>query len=178
MRRFDWSRPAFLIGFVLSTPVENYSNNAYQIQGIKFRQGWETGMDYILSWITITLIVITVASVVVGLRQAKNILAEGDVPSALYDAATIPDYAWTDRVFPVFIASVSLVGAVILLVHMMLAPETHSLFADRETSAEAHQGRDQLGPDCALQRGGADLHAGNGMAARTGFPARPAAKLL
>ncbi|MEM6307402.1 MAG: tripartite tricarboxylate transporter permease, partial [Pseudomonadota bacterium] len=24
MRRFDWSRPAFLIGFVLSNPVENY----------------------------------------------------------------------------------------------------------------------------------------------------------
>lgn len=156
MRRFDWSRPAFLIGFVLSTPVENYSNNAYQIQGIKFRQGWETGMDYILSWITITLIVITVISVVVGLRQAKNILAEGDVPSggkraplvfllvilgfityALYDAATIPDYAWTDRVFLVFVASVSLIGALILLVQMMLKPETHTLFADRETGSEA-----------------------------------------
>ena len=81
MRRFDWSRPAFLIGFVLSTPVENYSNNAYQIQRIKFRQGWETGMDYILSAITITLIVITVVSIVIGLRQAKNILAEGEVPS-------------------------------------------------------------------------------------------------
>ena len=132
MKRFDWSRPAFLIGFVLSTPVENYSNNAYQIQGIKFRQGWETGMDYLLSWITISLIVITVVSVVLGLRQAKNIMAEGDVPSggkrapftflllilgfvayALWDVATIPDYAWTDRVFPVFVASITLVGAVI-----------------------------------------------------------------
>ena len=65
----------------------------------------------------------------VGLRQAKNILAEGEVPSggkrapflfllvligfiayALYDAATIPNYAWTDRVFPVFVASVSLLA--------------------------------------------------------------------
>ena len=154
MKRFDWSRPAFLIGFVLSTPVENYSNNAYQIQGIKFRQGWETGMEYLFSWITITLIVITVLSVVIGLRQAKNILAEGDVPSggkrapmvfllvvlgfisyALYDAATIPDYAWTDRVFPVFVASVSLIGALILLAQMMLADETHTLFADGETGA-------------------------------------------
>ena len=154
MKRFDWSRPAFLIGFVLSTPVENYSNNAYQIQGIKFRQGWETGMEYLFSWITITLIIITVLSVVIGLRQAKNILAEGDVPSggkrapmvfllvvlgfisyALYDAATIPDYAWTDRVFPVFVASVSLIGALILLAQMMLADETHTLFADGETGA-------------------------------------------
>jgi TctA family transporter len=168
MRRFDWSRPAFLIGFVLSTPVENYSNNAYQIQRIKFRQGWETGMEYILSGITITLIVITVFSVVIGLRQAKNILAEGEVPSggkrapfvfllailsfifyALYDAATIPDYAWTDRVFPVFVASVSLVGALVLVVQMMLASETHTLFADREVGAEASENTFDLWPTLA-----------------------------
>ena len=168
MRRFDWSRPAFLIGFVLSTPVENYSNNAYQIQRIKFRQGWETGMDYILSAITITLIVITVVSIVIGLRQAKNILAEGEVPSggkrapfvfllvilgfisyALYDAATIPDYAWTDRVFPVFVASVSLVGALVLVVQMMLASETHTLFADREVGAEASENSFGLWPTLA-----------------------------
>ena len=31
MRRFDWSRPAFLIGFVLSSPAERYTNQAYQI---------------------------------------------------------------------------------------------------------------------------------------------------
>ena len=168
MKRFDWSRPAFLIGFVLSTPVENYSNNAYQIQGIKFRQGWETGMDYLLSWITISLIVITVVSVVLGLRQAKNIMAEGDVPSggkrapftflllilgfvayALWDVATIPDYAWTDRVFPVFVASITLVGAVILLVQMMLVPETHTLFADGETGAEAADNSYTLWPTLA-----------------------------
>jgi hypothetical protein len=168
MRRFEWSRPAFLIGFVLSTPIENYSNNAYQIQRIKFRQGWETGMEYILSSITITLIVITVLSVVIGLRQAKNILAEGEVPSggkrapfvflltilgfisyALYDAATIPDYAWTDRVFPVFVASVSLVGALILVVQMMLASETHTLFADREVAAEASENTFGLWPTLA-----------------------------
>ena len=168
MKRFDWSRHAFLIGFVLSTPVENYSNNAYQIQGIKFRQGWETGMDYLLSWITISLIVITVVSVVLGLRQAKNIMAEGDVPSggkrapftflllilgfvayALWDVATIPDYAWTDRVFPVFVASITLVGAVILLVQMMLVPETHTLFADGETGAEAADNSYTLWPTLA-----------------------------
>ena len=31
LRRFDWSRPAFLIGFVLSNPVEKFSNQAFQI---------------------------------------------------------------------------------------------------------------------------------------------------
>ena len=125
-------------------------------------------MDYILSGITITLIVITVLSVVIGLRQAKNILAEGEVPAggkrppfvfllailgfiscALYDAATIPDYAWTDRVFPVFVASVSLVGALILVVQMMLASETHTLFADREVGAEASENTFGLWPTLA-----------------------------
>ena len=153
MRRFDWSRPAFLIGFVLANPVENYSNNANQIAGIRFRQGFAEGMEYIASPIVITLIIITVISVVVGLRQAKNIRAEGDVPSggkraplvfllfligfvayALYDTATIPAYAFVDAVFPVTIAAASLLCGLVLLVQMQLAPETNDLFADRERS--------------------------------------------
>lgn len=155
MRRFDWSRPAFLIGFVLSNPVENYSNNASQIAGIRFRQGWDIGVEYLASPIVIILIIITVFSIVFGLRQAKNILAEGDVGSgskrapmiflliltgfifyALINTATIPDYAKTDRVFPVFVASVSFVGALILLIQMMISSETHALFADREANGD------------------------------------------
>ena len=113
-------------------------------------------MEYILSPIVIVLIILTLVSVVVGLRQAKNIMAEGDVPSggkrapmlflmaviafiayALWDAASIPDYAHTDRVFPAFVATVSLIGAVVLLIQMMLRPETHTLFADKERGDEA-----------------------------------------
>ncbi len=168
LRRFDWSRPAFLIGFVLSTPVENYSNNANQIAGIRFKESFEAGMAYILSPIVIVLIVLTLLSVVIGLRQAKNIMAEGDIPSggkrapltfllvviaficyALWDAASIPDYAATDRVFPMFVASVSLVGALILLVQMMLKPETHTLFADGERSADAKDNAFGLWPTLA-----------------------------
>lgn len=78
MRRFDWSRPAFLIGFVLANPVENYTNNATQIAGIRFARSLEAGFDYVASPIVITLLIITVISVVVGLRQAKNIRAEGE----------------------------------------------------------------------------------------------------
>ncbi len=151
MRRFDWSRPAFLIGFVLSTPAENFANQAIQIGASRFRKGMSEGFEYIFSNIVIVLIVITVISVVVGLRQAKTIMAEGAVESgkkraplvfmlailgylafAFFDAATLPDYASTDRAFPRFVAGVSLVGALILLVQMMLRQETHALFADRE----------------------------------------------
>ncbi|MGB1066736.1 MAG: tripartite tricarboxylate transporter permease [Paracoccaceae bacterium] len=168
MRRFDWSRPAFLIGFVLANAVENYSNNANQIAGIRFRQSWEAGMNYILSPIVIVLIIITLLSVVIGLRQAKNILSEGEVPSgtkraplvflicvigfisyALWDALSIPDYAATDRVFPVFVASISLIGALVLLIQMMLVPETHGLFADRENSGEEQAAQYRLWPTLA-----------------------------
>ena len=151
MRRFDWSRPAFLIGFVLSAPAERYTNQAFQIASSRFRRSVEEGLDYIFSPIVIVLIVLTVASVVVGLWQAKNIQAEGNVNSggkrapllfllavtayiaiSYYDAATIPDYARTDRVFPVFVATIGLIGCAILLIQMRFKPEVDPLFADRE----------------------------------------------
>ncbi|MEL6523415.1 MAG: tripartite tricarboxylate transporter permease [Pseudomonadota bacterium] len=153
MRRFDWSRPAFLIGFVLSNPAETYANQAVQIAASRFRKSFEEGLDYIFSPIVIVLIIITLISVVVGLRQAKTIMAEGAVESgakrapmiflfvilaylavAFTNAAMIPDYAAADRVFPRFVSGVAIVACLILLVQMMLRPETHALFADREVS--------------------------------------------
>ena len=155
MRRFDWSRPAFLIGFVLSAPAENYANQAVQIAQSRFRRGFEEGMEYIFSPIVIVLIIITVISVVIGLRQAKTIMAEGAVKSgakraplvfllavlaylivSFIDASMIPDYAATDRVFPRFVSGVAIAGAVILLIQMMIRPESHALFADREADDE------------------------------------------
>ncbi|MEM8978314.1 MAG: tripartite tricarboxylate transporter permease [Pseudomonadota bacterium] len=151
MRRFDWSRPAFLIGFVLSNPAETYANQAVQIAQSRFRRGFEDGMDYIFSPIVIVLLIITVVSVVLGLRQAKTIMAEGAVESgkkraplifllvvlayllvSFINAAMIPDYAAADRVFPRFVSGVAIIGVLVLLVQMMMNDETHPLFADRE----------------------------------------------
>ena len=151
MKRFDWSRPAFLIGFVLSNPVENYSNNASQIAGIRFNDSFTTGLSYVFSPIVLILFVITIISIIVGIRQAKNILSEGDVPAggkraplifllciisfitfALINTASIPDFAAVDRIFPVFVASVSLVASLILLAQMILVDEKHIIFADSE----------------------------------------------
>jgi TctA family transporter len=152
LRRFDWSRPAFLIGFVLAAPAERYTNQAYQLASSRFRQGMEEGLSYVFSPIVIVLIIITLLSVVVGLRQAKNIQAEGAVQTggkraplifllvitgyvalAYWNAASIPDFARADRVFPVFVATIALIGCAVLLVQMRLKPETDPLFADRET---------------------------------------------
>ena len=153
MRRFDWSRPAFLIGFVLSNPAETYANQAVQIASSRFRKSLEDGLEYIFSPIVIVLVVITLISVVIGLRQSRYIMAEGAVESggkraplvfllavlaylivAFANASMIPDYAAADRVFPRFVSGVAIVGALILLVSMMLRTERHPLFADREFS--------------------------------------------
>ncbi|MFK7890244.1 MAG: tripartite tricarboxylate transporter permease, partial [Granulosicoccus sp.] len=159
MRRFDWSRPAFLIGFVLANPVENFSNNAYQIAGIRLKsEGSEAALSYLFSPIVLTLLVITIISVVLGIRQAKHIQAEGAVASGrkrapliflivvtlfvlamLFDVAAIPDYARVDAVFPLTVAIFTLGCCVCLLLQMVLKPESDAIFADRE-----HSDKDKL----------------------------------
>ena len=65
LRRFDWS-PRFLIGFVLSNPIETFTNQSFQVASFRFRKSFEDGMDYVFSPIVIVLIVITIVSVVLG----------------------------------------------------------------------------------------------------------------
>ncbi|MEM9370859.1 MAG: tripartite tricarboxylate transporter permease, partial [Pseudomonadota bacterium] len=151
LRRFDWSRPAFLIGFVLSDPAETFANQAVQIASFRFRKGMAEGLEFIFSPIVIILIIITVISVVVGLRQSKNIMAEGEVQSgskrapfiftgailcyllvAVADAWMISPAQADDKVFPMFVGLVSLTAIVILLIQMMRRPETDVVFADKE----------------------------------------------
>ena len=155
LRRFDWSRPAFLIGFVLSNPVEKFSNQAVQIASFRFRKSFEEGMDYVFSPIVIVLIVITVVSVVLGLRQAKNINAEGEMKSgskrapmvfllivtayilfALFNANQIPDYNMTDKIVPLVVGGFALLCCLILFVQMVLRPEGDGIFADKEIAGE------------------------------------------
>jgi len=158
LRRFDWSRPAFLIGFVLAKPVEQYSNNAYQISTFRMDQGLQAVLDYLLSPIVLVLIAITILSVVVGIRQAKNIQAEGEVPAGLkrspmaflvtllvftgwfmIEMYTIPDYAWVDAVFPVVISTFTFGCLLGLGALMILRPEDDLIFADRELEVDENQ---------------------------------------
>ncbi|MEM1373017.1 MAG: tripartite tricarboxylate transporter permease [Pseudomonadota bacterium] len=155
LRRFDWSRPAFLIGFVLSNPVEKFTNQAFQIASFRFRKSFEEGMDYVFSPIVIVLIIVTVISVVFGLRQAKAIQAEGDVQAgakrapvvfllvimayvlaALYNANLIPNFNMTDKIIPLVVGGFTLLCLLILLVQMMRRPEGDAIFADKESGGE------------------------------------------
>lgn len=155
LRRFDWSRPAFLIGFVLSNPVEKFTNQAFQIASFRFRKSFEAGMDYVFSPIVIVLIIITLVSVVLGIRQAKLIMSEGEVQSgakraplvfllviagylitALVNANMIPDYNMTDKIIPLVVGGFALTCCLILLFQMIRRPEGDAIFADKEVAGE------------------------------------------
>jgi len=155
LRRFDWSRPAFLIGFVLSNPVEKFTNQAFQIARFKFRESSAAGFEYVFSPIVIVLIIITVISVFLGIRQAKSILAEGDVKSGskrapliflglitayfvatYWNASLISSRLMGDKLIPMVIAGIALVCCLLLIVQMIRKPETDVIFADREVDGE------------------------------------------
>lgn len=156
LKRFDWSRPAFLIGFVLSNPVEKFTNQAFQIANFRFRQSMEAGLDYIFSPIVLVLLLFTIISVIIGIRQSKIIHAEGgQAPSgakrapmifllfmlsyalvALYNASLISDRLMTDKVVPMFIALITVICCAMGLFKMMRCDESNLIFADREYSDE------------------------------------------
>jgi putative tricarboxylic transport membrane protein len=153
LRRFDFSRPAFLIGFVLSNQSEIFVNQAFQIAEARFRRGWEAGFDYILSPLTIGILVLTVLSIVIGIRHSKNIRENIDAPTggkrapavflscvtaylviATIDAATVGRLQ--DKIFPLTIGLVALAGSFALLWRMRCAPATDDVFIDLERGGE------------------------------------------
>lgn len=160
LRRFDFSRPAFLIGFVLSAQAEKFVNMATQIASARFRRSFDAGLDYILSPITIGILILTVLSIVIGIRQSKNIreniethtggkrapfiflsLVTAYIAVAVVDAASISRFG--DKVFPLTVGLVTLVACVMMLVRMIRRPETDDIFIDLESGGsdgEAPQG--------------------------------------
>jgi TctA family transporter len=150
LRRFDYSRPAFLIGFVLSPQVEAFTNMANQIATARFARSFEAGLSYIATPLSITILLLTIASVIVGVRSARNIsetdaVANGGkrapliflfcltayVAVSLYDATTISRLG--DKIFPLAVAVVTLLACVYLLIRMISLPATDPAFIDLET---------------------------------------------
>jgi putative tricarboxylic transport membrane protein len=161
LRRFDYSRPAFLIGFVLSGQVEAFANMANQIATARFNRGFWSGMEYIFTPLTLGLLAVTAVSIWVGLKSAKNIIeteavAVGGkrnpviflvcitayVAVALINAMSIGRFG--DKVFPVTVAIITLVACLALFVQIRRVPDTDPIFID-------------------LERGGADANAPHGL---------------
>ncbi len=154
MRRFDWSRPAFLIGFVLADQAEVYAYQVTQLASARLRTGgYEKMFEYLLSPISIILIVIILVSVWLGARQSGAIHEETAAPPtgskrqpvffalgvAAFLAVVFVDAfqvgPLTDKVFPAVVAGLSALMALVLLARMRLAPEGDPVFSDAEAEA-------------------------------------------
>ena len=153
LRRFDYSRPAFLIGFVLSHQAEGFASMANQIAGARFRRSLEAGFEYLFSPISIALLIITILSIWIGIKQSKNIRENIDTPTSTkrapmiflgciiaYLTVAVLD-AWSidrvqDKIFPLTIGLVTLAGGIALFVRMMRAPEGHDAFIDLESGGD------------------------------------------
>ncbi len=153
LRRFEWSRPAFLIGFVLSSQAESFANQAVQIATVRFKRDFWNGMEYIASPIAVTILIMTIISVVIGIRQGKQIFGGGEPPVATrrapfvfllcvtaYVAVAVWDASQIailrDKIFPVTIGIVTLIACGLLIVRMSRAPATDAVFADLEAGDE------------------------------------------
>ena len=108
-----------------------------------------SGISYIATPISISLLAITIASIFLGIKGAKYI-NESDAEAtghkrssviflgcitlylavAVWDASTITRFG--DKVFPLTVGIVSLIACALLFVQMRFASETSSLFVDLE----------------------------------------------
>ncbi|MGF1447454.1 MAG: tripartite tricarboxylate transporter permease [Pikeienuella sp.] len=151
MKRFDWSRPAFLIGFVLADQAEVYTYQATQIALLKARTGgFDAAMSYLVTPLGAVLILIIGVSVWMGARGAARIhadepVAEGGgrgapigfaVAITVFLAAVFIDAMLVrvliDKVFPATVGGLALFAALILLWRMRRRPVGDPLFADTE----------------------------------------------
>ncbi|MEM8581416.1 MAG: tripartite tricarboxylate transporter permease [Pseudomonadota bacterium] len=150
LRRFEWSRPAFLIGFVLSSQAESFANQAVQIATVRFKRDFWNGIEYIGSPIVIAILILTILSVYIGIKQGKQILGNSSPPVggkrapfmfllavtaytaiAIWDASQIA--VLRDKIFPITVGLVTLISCGVLILRMMNAPASDPVFADLET---------------------------------------------
>lgn len=129
LRRFGWSRPAFLIGFVLSTQSERYL-----YQAVQFASGWEVFARPII--IIIAIMILSVGFFALRSRRmpggslnteglAETAQASSVTPQVIFTLAAMALFVFTvfevwnlnllGRVFPLFVAAVGLTAGGILL---------------------------------------------------------------
>lgn len=154
LRRFDWPRPAFLIGFVLADQAEAYTNQATQITITRFGRSMADGLSYMFSPVVITILIITIVSVWLGARQSKELHKDeenafqwnktpGTIMCAVITAFfgvmfidSIQVDVLSDKVFPVAVTGAAFIGSAVILYQMLTRPATDIVFADGEAQGE------------------------------------------
>ena len=129
MRRFGWSRPAFLIGFVLALGAERYLYQAVQFSG------WE----FLTRPVALVILALTVLSLWAGLRRSQaNVNTEGSAddaratamwPQLAFTGVLVAFFAWVlfeglknsylAALMPVVVAAVGGVSVLLVLLFQL-----------------------------------------------------------
>ncbi len=155
MKRFGWSRPAFLIGFVLSSQAETYT---YQV--VQFTQ--RLGVSYLLSPLVLVILAVTIVSVWLSARKkpaaraagAHELSTSGTVPAirtrklqagfslsiVVFSAAMLMDSfripVLLDKIFPIAVALVTLPFALLISYLQIRGHDRRPELVDEEPTAE------------------------------------------
>lgn len=157
MKRFDWPRPALLIGFVLADQAEVYT---YQAAQFTMQKGW----TYLISPTVGIIAAITVLSVWLGARQNAKLAASTPTGEAAVAAAPVMSRtpqimfavlvaiyvavsaidSWNvsvmiDRVFPLAIAVFMFPLALIVIWQVTRSPQESPAVYDGEVTGEETQ---------------------------------------
>lgn len=151
LKRFNWPRPAFLIGFVLASGMENYLYQAYQFNGWSFLT--RTGVLIIGALIIVSIYIATRQ-----LRHNNKAVLAKDEPSetvqltlghissqlvfagfiwlvfayGLYDSLQVTELA---RIFPFGICIVMLILTSVVIIRMIRGKSHDKIFYDEEQTA-------------------------------------------
>lgn len=148
MKRFEWPRPALVIGFVLS----------HGLEGNLYRTAQIYGLDFLARTQSIVIIVVILLSLFAGIavvrasRKAKSDMLPDPRSRApqisltvailgvvIYAVSTIMGKAYLTYLFPVSVAAFTGMLLLAIIVQQAMAPMSDTLLVDNEQSA-AHDG--------------------------------------
>lgn len=140
MKRFDWPRPAFLIGFVLSAGMETYLYQAIQFDGIEFllRPG-----VMIIGTITLLSLIFMIRQ---NMKKSNEVTTTAKVPTrrpqvifavlvnlafayGIYDGY---QQSFLGGIFPIVVASGMWLLSAIVVVQLLTRPEGSPVYFDNE----------------------------------------------
>lgn len=148
MKRFEWPRPALVIGFVLS----------HGLEGNLYRTAQIYGLDFLARTQSIVIIVVILLSLFAGIavvrasRKAKSDMLPDPRSRApqisltvailgvvIYAVSTMMGKAYLTYLFPVSVAAFTGMLLLAIIVQQAMAPMSDTLLVDNEQSA-AHDG--------------------------------------
>jgi hypothetical protein len=153
MKRFDWPRPALVVGFVLSPGLEAGIYQTAQVYGFGF-------LERPQSLLIVALIVVSLGAGIIRIvkeRRAGQGSSDAEVPrrrlpqlafslllALLVGSAlvTAMQTAYLTRLFPAIVAGITIVLILAVALHQAMARLENPVLADHDqVNAEASQGR-------------------------------------